>query len=356
MRLLISGYYGFGNAGDEAILAGTLNALRRRLPECEPVVLSATPEATRRAYGVQAEQRWHWPSVWRAIGAADLVLQGGGGLIQDSTSRKSALYYLGILAAARLRRTPFMVFAQGIGPLRYRVTRALTGSLFRRAAAVTVRDENSAGLLVELGLSHESITVTADPAALVDPAPPEDVAALLPPRENGPRVGLALRPAEGAASVLEGALGAARRLRDERGAQVVPLALHARDDADLAARAAQELDARAVGVGMELSPERWVALVGSLDFVIAKRLHACLFAAAQGVPFVALSYDPKVAAFASRANALWAPLEATLDEVVRLIDRAWAERDAHTAARAAFADELRTSAERNLDLLEALVR
>jgi len=355
MRILISGYYGLGNAGDEAILAGAVGALRRRLPEADLAVLSADPAATHHAHGVRAVQRWHTPTLWREIGAADLVLQGGGGLIQDSTSVRSALYYLGILAAARLRRTPFVIFAQGVGPLRHRLTRMLTGVVLRRAAAITVRDENSAGLLVHAGVPAEAITVTADLGALVDPVPPEDVASLLPARSAGPRIGLALREVEGSEAVVTGAMEAARHLRDRFGAQIVPLALHAKDDPELALRAARDLGARAVGAEGELSPGQWVGLVRSLDFVIAMRLHACIFSAAQAVPFVALSYDPKVAAFATRAHALWAPLEAELDEVIDLIERAWSEREARSATRAAFADELRAQAERNIDAVEALV-
>jgi len=353
MRIVISGYYGFGNAGDEAILAGAVAGLRRRLPDVELTVLSGDPPATERAHGVHAVQRGQAGSVWRAIGAADLVLQGGGGLVQDSTSGRSALYYLGILAAARLRRRPFMVFAQGIGPLRRRLTRSLTAWVFRRAAAITLRDDNSAGLLVEIGVPAERIAVTADLAALVDPVPSEDVAVLLPPKGEGPRIGLALREAEGAEAALKGAMEAAQHLRERYGARIVPLALHAGEDANLARQAAEALGASAVGVDRELTPAQWVGLVRSLDFVIAIRLHACIFAAAQGVPFVALSYDPKVAAFASRAHALWAPLEADLSEVVGLIDRAWAQREAGGASREAFAVELRRQAERNLDLVEA---
>jgi len=353
MRILICGYYGLGNAGDEAILAGIVGGLRRRRPDAELVVLSGDPPATQAAHGVHAAPRRHYPTLWRQIGAADLVVEGGGGLIQDSTSVRSALYYLAILALARLRRTPFVVLGQGIGPLRHRLTRALTARLFRRAAAITVRDGNSAGLLVQMGVPAESIAITADLAALVDPAPPEDVAHWLPSREGGPRVGLALREAEGAQAALTHALEAAKQFRERHGAQIVPLALHAKEDTHLASQAAEMLGVRAVGVDRELSPAQWVGLVRSLDFVIAMRLHACIFAAAQAVPFVALSYDPKVAAFASGAHALWAPLEADLEEVLHLIDRAWSERETSAAARAAFADELRAQAERNLDVVEA---
>src|SRR5680860_1430771 len=54
MRYLISGYYGEGNAGDEAILAGILRALQSRDPEAEFTVLSFSPEDTERRHRVEA--------------------------------------------------------------------------------------------------------------------------------------------------------------------------------------------------------------------------------------------------------------------------------------------------------------
>ena len=47
-RIVLSGYYGFGNAGDEAVLAAILASLRRQMPEVECGVLSVDPPATTR--------------------------------------------------------------------------------------------------------------------------------------------------------------------------------------------------------------------------------------------------------------------------------------------------------------------
>ena len=352
MRILISGYYGFGNAGDEAILAGTIGALRSRLPSCDLTVLSADPAATQAAYAVRAAERWHWPTVWREIGAADLVLQGGGGLVQDATSAKSALYYLGVLASARARHKPYIVYAQGVGPLTGRTTRWLTGRLFSRAAAIAVRDEASAGLLAELGVSPDRITVTADAAALLEPVPPEDVAHLLPDRAAGPRVGIALREVAGAEGSVQGAQQAADWLRDTQGAQVIFLPLHARDDVELAARVASESGAEVVGSQHPLSPAELLSVVGSLDFVIAMRLHAAIFAAAQAVPFAGLAYDPKVSAFAESVGARYAPATAGAEAVVAVVREAWERRDEETPRRFEASHRLRTGAERNIDLIE----
>ncbi len=356
MRILISGYYGFDNAGDEAILAGTIGALRNRLPACDLTVLSADPSATHAAYAVRAVDRWHWPTVWREVGAADLLLQGGGGLVQDATSAKSALYYLGVLAAARMRRTPYIIYAQGVGPLSGRTIRWLTGRLFSRAAAVTVRDQGSAALLGELGVACEPITVTADAAALLEPAPAEDVAHLLPDPADGPRVGVALREAPGAGALVEGARRAARWLAGEHGAQVLFLALHPQTDSELAERSASESDARFLDPQDRLSPADLMGVIGSLDFVIAMRLHAAIFAATLAVPFVALSYDPKVAAFAERVGARCVSTAASPDEVVALVRAAWAQRESGARERLEASQHLRLAAERNIDRIEEFLR
>lgn len=351
MRILISGYYGFGNAGDEAILAGTIGALRERLPSCELTVLSADPDATHAAYAVRAVDRWHWATVWRAVGAADLLLQGGGGLVQDATSARSALYYLGLLAVARLRRKPYIIYAQGVGPLTRALTRWLTGRLFARAAALSLRDRRSADLVRQLGVSEQKLTLAADAAALLEPVPPEDVAHLLPDRAEGPRVGIALREAPGTEGLVGGVQQAARWLRDTHGAQPVLLPFHARDDTDLALRVAAEVGGHCLSDCGALSPAQLMGVVGSLDFIIAMRLHAAIFAAVQGVPFVGLSYDPKVSAFAETCGARHAPAHARPQEVVAVIREAWEQREDGALQRLEASRALRMAAERNIDLV-----
>jgi polysaccharide pyruvyl transferase CsaB len=354
MRILLSGYYGFGNLGDEAILAGTVAALRRRLPTAEITALSARPEATGALYAVRAVRRWHGPTLWHELGRTDLLVQGGGGLIQDSTSARSPLYYLGLLVGAHLRRKPFVIFAQGLGPLRGRIARAATRSLFARAAAVTVRDAASAQLLGEMGLRRE-VTVCGDAALLLQPARADSVAAYLPPHDSRPVVGLALRQAPGAEGLIEGGIAAAHRLQEAADARIVVMAFNERDDAPLAARAAQELGAVQVPQGgpsaSRPSPAEWMALTGQLDLVIAMRLHAAIFAAAMARPFVGLSYDPKVAAFAQSAGAVSVGKGTPPAEVGRAVEGAWHTREADRDRRVAAAERLRAEATRGIEIV-----
>src|SRR5690606_39817954 len=81
-RVVISGYYGFKNSGDEAVLKSILLALEEQGNAAgitlAPVVLSGDPSWTSKKYGVEAVPRMHPASVWRAISSSDALVSGGG--------------------------------------------------------------------------------------------------------------------------------------------------------------------------------------------------------------------------------------------------------------------------------------
>jgi len=93
----VAGYYGFRNAGDEAILEAIARELKARGHEV--VALSGDPKRTREDHGLRAYHRLNPLALLRA----DLWLLGGGGLLQDATSALSLTYYLSVLRLARLK-------------------------------------------------------------------------------------------------------------------------------------------------------------------------------------------------------------------------------------------------------------
>ena len=104
-RFLLSGYYGFGNLGDEALLAASSAGCDAGYPGTTIDVLSHDPGRTAARLGVEATPRADLRAVRKAIARADVVLSGGGGLLQDTTSLQSLLYYAGIVRAATGRRS-----------------------------------------------------------------------------------------------------------------------------------------------------------------------------------------------------------------------------------------------------------
>ena len=81
-KIVISGYYGFNNIGDESILTAVVNSLREKLDDIEITVLSASPESTAAKYGVKSVNRRSFTSVMRAVRKCDLLISGGGSLLR----------------------------------------------------------------------------------------------------------------------------------------------------------------------------------------------------------------------------------------------------------------------------------
>lgn len=172
MRVVVSGYYGFGNTGDEAVLRGLITALRRA-GSVEITVLSGNPQETQALHGVEAVDRYSLAAIWKAFRRADLVISGGGGLLQDRTSARSSLYYLAVIVLAAAAGKPVYVYGQGVGPLRRRWLRRAAGAVLRRARGIGVRDEASRELLEACGIPASCVHVTADAAFALETPDPE---------------------------------------------------------------------------------------------------------------------------------------------------------------------------------------
>jgi polysaccharide pyruvyl transferase CsaB len=349
MRVVLSGYYGFGNLGDEAVLAAMLAALRPRLPHASFTVLSGDPSSTERQHAVTAVPRVG-PAGARALSGADLFVSGGGSLIQDATSVRSAVYYLGVLQTGRMLARRAMVYAQGIGPIRRPWLRSVTARVCNGIDLLTVRDDDSRRLLQECGV-RRPVEVVADPVFALAAAPPAHAAALLGP-PTGPRIGVALRPwaDDGYVGPL---LAGLRVLRDAVGAEIVVLVFHPAKDEALSVRVAREFSGRLIA---GVAPEEMLAVIGSLDLVVGARLHALICAVAAGVAPVGLAYDPKVDALARQigVGTLLPVGSLSAASAAQALSAAWSERaDTRVALRARL-PALRAAALRAADLAAAL--
>jgi len=357
-RFLLSGYYGFGNLGDEALLTAIVDRLAARYPGAGVDVLSHDPAATAERLGVEATPRADLRAVRRAIARADVVLSGGGGLLQDVTSMQSLLYYAGIVRAATGAKKRTMIFAQSIGPLTG-VGRAIVRMCCSGIAAATVRDEPSRALLASL-LPNVRVERTADPVFLLETkSAPLDLRAegLDGP---GPLVVVSVRrwPGHDATATLLAAV--VDRLAETHGAQVAFLPLGGPPDADAATSVIRR--ARSAPVLLPDYPlHQAQQVLGRATLVIGMRLHALIFAARLGVPFTALPYDPKVSALLDDLKYPLPPLfvpgarGTSPADVFARLDDAWARRDEVAAHLRTVIPEIERLAERNFTILDQIV-
>jgi polysaccharide pyruvyl transferase CsaB len=330
VRLLVAGYAGAGNLGDEALLAGLLGALRAR--GIEAWVASVDPPATRAQHGVVAVGRL--AGVVGALARVDGVVSGGGGLLQDATSFRSLAYYLGVVAAARAARRPVAVFAQSLGPLSPRGERAARRVL--RGVPLGLRDAPSLELAARLGLAAHPV---ADAALLLPPPEAVRAAAGGGPLVMVPRAGYPL---------LSDALAALARPWRADGGAVRVACLDPRRDAVEAAR----LLAAVAGAERWPAdrPEALLAGFAGAHAVLSGRLHGLVLGAVAGVPVAGLAYDPKVAGFAARIGAPVADVPKDAATVAATVARL-APFVAAPSRDAAAVDRERRAAEAGVDWL-----
>jgi polysaccharide pyruvyl transferase CsaB len=294
MEVLVAGWVGSTNLGDELVLAGLVRLLRAR--GCGVTAVSVDPPATEREHGIAAVAPGQ---VLAAAGRADAVVFGGGGLLQDETSALNLPYHLSRVWAARGRRTPVVGLGLGAGRLTTRLGRALVRTSLA-GVPLTVRDAPSADLLAGLGLPR--------------PAVAADLALSLPPTRVAPldRLVVCLRPWTGRSGGLlpasrraevaapEPVLQATARALDEAasatGLGPHLVALQADRDGPLHDAVAERMTSTVTTARPDLAA--LPAEVASGRAVAAMRYHGGICAVLAGRPAVLIGYSPKVDALA----------------------------------------------------------
>ncbi len=296
-RITISGYYGFGNIGDEAVLAGIIETFRRLSIPVRFTVLSGNPSYTLIQHpGVSAANRFSVGEVFKAIRNSDLVLSGGGSLIQDVTSAMSPYYYLFVLHLARILRRKTMVYAQGIGPLIRESTKRAVARAFNRTDVITVRDPDSKTFLENIGVT-KPIALSADPSFLLVPDVRSADRLLAEHGLNGENLlGISLRPWPGRDRWLPVIAEGVRVAAGKLGLTCLSVPMHPGRDAQLLRKYPEVRE-----LIVEKS-EIAKGLFARCNIVVGMRLHSLMFAAGAGVPFVPLVYDPKVQSFAKMSG------------------------------------------------------
>lgn len=299
-KIVISGYYGFGNAGDEAMLAAILEAILEVIPDADITVISGNPQQTAEKHGVKALGRFSGMKIFKAISQSDLVISGGGSLLQDVTSKRSLYYYLSIIKLATFLHKKVMLYAQGIGPLQRKQAQKAVGSVLNNATLITVRDEKSKQELERLGVNNPEIIVTADAVLSMHPVDPSIGKRLLkdyPISGVKPRIGVSVRNWKDHTAYRQELANALDQLQKDENAEIVFIPMQAPDDVKEAREIAKLMSGNAYVLDQVYTTTELLALTGCMDLVLGVRLHALVFASLMGKPVVGISYDPKITNF-----------------------------------------------------------
>ena len=361
-NILISGYYGFNNIGDESILRTVIDNLREKLPDVDITVLSHDPAQTAEKYGVKAAARMSLWGILRSVWRCDLLLSGGGSLLQDATSGRSILYYLFILRLAQLLGRQTFIYSQGIGPISAPRNRRLAARVLRRTDGIVVRDAKSRDLLLGLGVPGELVHVTADPVIRVKKADPALGLEILaqegcPRRPDRLTVGWAVKSRGPDRAFLREVERCIRWLREEYGADSVLIPFFHDEDWKVCDAVAQGLDGQAGCLRQKYLSEQTLSIIGCMDVLVGVRLHALIYAAVMGVPMIGISYDPKVDSFLSSIQrpTPFTVRDFTLEKFQAVFRETVESRERICAETARAVEELVSKLDKNEDLIREIM-
>ncbi len=292
IRIVISGYYGFNNIGDEAILYTMIEMLREKIPNISITVLSNNPELTRTIYNVNSVSRWDITGVISSLRACDLLISGGGSLLQDVTGYKTIPYYLGIVKLASFFKKKIVFYSQGIGPVNKQWNKWFIKHTAKNVSRIFVRDNKSKQVLIEMGV-QANIEVSIDPVFGI--CLNEVVCKKIKKSINGNKtVGIYLRPWKNDPAIIRSVAKVASKLI-EQGYDIYMVCMQFEQDVIIAKKVIETVNSKHIHlVNRSLSIDETLAYTACFDFIIGMRLHSLIMAFAVETPVVALSYDPKV--------------------------------------------------------------
>ncbi|WP_411343985.1 polysaccharide pyruvyl transferase family protein [Paenibacillus sp. WLX1005] len=362
VQIVISGYYGFRNSGDEAVLKSILNSLAAQEAaegiRIVPVVLSNDPEWTARMYNVRSVHRMKLAEIRQLMKESDGMISGGGSLLQDSTGLLTIPYYLGIVHIAQWARKPVFIYAQGVGPVQRPFFFKWIRNVFRKSAYISVRDQESAALLGRMGIEAERVSVVADPVmgltlpetvathadgkratalhtattdltkklsinnpsdVIVPAEGPDhdqtsDAISTIPSSHGSkedlglPVIGISIRFWDKQRRELDGIADGLKKLAAARPVHLRFLPFHLPEDEQASAYVIKRIgDLNANGSFISTAqqvtdPQQMLAEVNKCDLMLGMRLHSLIYAASLQVPLLGISYDPKIDQFLNRLH------------------------------------------------------
>ena len=312
-NIVISGYYGYNNSGDDIMLKSIIQNLRAEKQDINLTVLSIKPKETKAQFHVNAVHRFNLLAVFLRLRKAKLLITGGGNLIQDETSTQSLIYYLTVINTARFLGVKNMLYAKGIGPVNRPINVGRVRRSINKVDLITLREGGSLEVMKEIGITKPQTYVTADAAFALIPTE-DNEAQLLEMGITGKYVAIALRPWANNPPDLEAQVAQfADTLVQTYGYQVVFVPMRPEQDGDIARKTIALMKHPAIffeAQGNDYHLGR--NILGQAAFTLCMRLHALIYAMEKGVPSIGLVYSPKIRGFMEAMGQEWyMPVEET---------------------------------------------
>ncbi len=287
--ILLLGYYGFKNSGDDALLLSIIQQLKKTDSGISLCVLSFNAEETKKQFGIDAVDRNNILSVIKAIKSSKMLIVGGGTLIQDSTSTKSLIYYLAVIRLAQMFKKKVMLYANGIGPVKEENIK-ITKRILNKVDLITLREELSLEELKKIGVDKPQIIVTADSVFGIDYD-----------KKTCEKNKYQLVSVRNHKRLSKSFCADIARLCDEmyekHNISTVFIPFQKKNDTEITEQIMALMKSESEVFDTECDFSELMALIENATLCIGMRLHSLIYSVISKVPCVGLVYDQKVKAF-----------------------------------------------------------
>ena len=339
-RIAISGGYGNGNSGDEALLICMLQELRQRFPQAHFTVFSDDVEVSKRycphtefvysgRFGIfepgksgLAALVWIW-QMFTTLFWSNLLITGGGTILQDATHPLFVPFWFFKVIIAQLFFTPTMFYGIGVGPLSRKSSSLLMNIVGRSMNRITLRGPLSSRWSKKFDIPLERLEITADPAVMLPAASKERVREILAKEQvslpkSRPVVAFCIREwykFHGKSIKDKSWSSDGRQQYDKLILSLVDLACHIitfekadilfipmslkepNDDRRAAQLVLDKLPKEHLGhchsLQREYLPQEIKGLLGLCNRVVAMRFHPLIYATTQKIPVMGIAYGLK---------------------------------------------------------------
>ena len=304
--IVLCGYYGFKNTGDDALLQASIKRAEKSFPQYCICALTAKGKRDESRFGVRCVKRKSLYAL-REIKGAKVFVFGGGTLLQDITSKRSLLYYLFLLRYAQKKGVQCELWGNGIGPLRVRFLRLLTSRALCGCSHIGVRDIRSGNFVRALTKKTCVLPVLENDIAVNTPPSSNSRTSFLLKNcgidELSPFCAIAVKGSrirEADSYELSRLLYVLRMLKALK-YQLLFVEFFSREDGKLTETLAKYFDGKIL---KDLCASDIVGIFAKARLVCASRFHALVFARDANTPALAFGTDPKITAFTCKSAFL----------------------------------------------------
>lgn len=344
-NVLLYGWFGEGNLGDELILSSLISIVRNAIPRATISVMASKPKQTKYYHadeyinGIVSTYVDHRPrSIVRAfkygIGAVccnltspDIVVMATGGALSD-WNHDSATPIVDLINYWSARRKPIFLFGVGAGPFTKQESKGRFFSSLSKVHLITVRDEYSKKELEKLGLRNvvltRDIVFASEGHSWIQKSKPSTVT----------KIGIIVAPVcretpsiydEYQNRITE----AAKQLAEKYSVTVIPF--HEEYD-QLLTRKIVETDERIASISCNQNLRTTLDAVAQQDLIVGMRFHSIITALLMRKYVVPIVYHPKCYSLAEEMGLVeyvecvgngnnWAETNINVEQLLSNIER-----------------------------------